>query len=72
MPVSPAGGWPGFDECAELKKTLTIARRALAHLERQQTGLGLFAPAHIAIEIEDKQQQIREIERRLDELGCAG
>ncbi len=30
----------GFDECAELKKTLALARRALAHLEQQQTGLG--------------------------------
>ncbi len=60
----------GFDECAELKKTLALARRALAHLERQQTGLGLYAPTHIAIEIEDKQKQIREIERRLDELRC--
>ena len=70
-PTPPTSGLPGFDECAELKKTLALARRALAHLERQQTGLGLYAPAHIAIEIEDKQQQIRGLEARLDELECA-
>ena len=45
---------------------LAMARRSLAILEEQAAGFGrLQMPAHLRIDLEEKRQQVAELEARL-------
>jgi uncharacterized caspase-like protein len=69
-------GLPSLGETPELPKVMTnqevvtpalaMARRSLAILEEQAAGFGkLQMPAHLRIEVEEKRQEVAELEARL-------
>lgn len=50
----------------DLNPALERARRALAHLEAQAAGFGaLHIPTHLQIELEEKRQEVVELEARI-------
>ena len=69
-------GLPSQPQSLELPRVMTdrevvtpalgMARRSLAILEEQAAGFGqLQMPAHLRIELEEKRQQVAELEARL-------
>jgi 3',5'-cyclic AMP phosphodiesterase CpdA len=56
------------DDRETLERALTMARRALAHLEEQAAGYtALTIPTHLQLELEEKRRQVAALERRCAE-----
>ena len=66
----PASQPARHDDCEALKEIMAMARRALAHLERQKAAFGLHTPPHILIDIEEKEKEIAKLQRRAAALEC--
>ena len=52
-----------------LTRTLARAKRALAILEEQKAAYGIRVPVDLQIELEEKQQQVTELERRFARIN---
>lgn len=66
LQVSPANA---PENAQHLKKLIATKRRRLQELEQQAAYKGQDTPAHIRMEIDDLQQEIADLERRLSNAG---
>ncbi|WP_068816314.1 tetratricopeptide repeat protein [Phormidesmis priestleyi] len=55
-----------MDDCANLEKTLAIAKQTLAKLEQQKAGhTFLSMPPNLEVDLEEKRKEVAELEARL-------
>ncbi|HEY9909132.1 MAG TPA: GUN4 domain-containing protein [Thermosynechococcaceae cyanobacterium] len=55
-----------MDDCANLEKTLAIAKQTLARLEQQKAGhTFLSMPPNLEVDLEEKRKEVAELESRL-------